>query len=205
MSPGLRCVLFDLDGVLADYDRGRRVEIFARHLGHRAEAVLAAIYASGIEDAADAGLLDAPSYLEALGRELDRDVDAEAWVDARRAASRVRSPMLDLAGRLRDRDIAVAVLSNNGMLMAERWPEIVPALLPLFEGRFFCSAQLQAAKPSPDAYLRCLGALAMPPVATLFVDDSDANVAGAREAGLMAHHFTDMPRLRSTLANRGLA
>lgn len=205
MSTAIRCVLFDLDGVLADYDRGRRVETFARHLGHRAEAVHAAIYASGIEDAADAGLLDAPTYLSALGRELDRDVDAEAWVDARRAATCVRPPVLELAGRLRDQGIAVAVLSNNGLLMAERWPVIVPTLLPLFERRFFCSAQLQAAKPSPAAYLRCLEALAMPPAATLFVDDSDANVAGARKAGLVAHHFTDLQQLRSALANCGLA
>lgn len=205
MSRAIRCVLFDLDGVLADYDRGTRVETLARHLGRRAEAVHAAIYASGIEDAADAGLLDAPSYLSALGRELDRDVDAGAWVDARHAATRVRPPMLELAGRLRDRDIAVAVLSNNGMLMAERWPSIVPALLPLFEGRFFCTAQLQAAKPSSATYLRCLGALAMPPSATLFVDDSDANVAGARDAGLVAHRFTDLPQLRRTLMTYGLA
>lgn len=112
--------------------------------------------------------------------------------------------MLELADRLRDRGIVVALLSNNGMLMAERWPEIVPALLPLFEGRLFCSAQLQAAKPSPDAYLRCLEALAMPPAATLFVDDSDANVAGARKAGLVAHRFTNLPQLRQTLMTHDL-
>jgi putative hydrolase of the HAD superfamily len=205
VKPTIRCVLFDLDGVLADYDRGTRVETLARHLAHRAEAVHAAIYASGIEDAADAGLLDTPAYLSALGRELDRGVDAAAWLDAGRAATRGRPPMLELAGRLRDRGVAVAVLSNNGMLMAERWPAIVPALLPLFEGRVFCSAQLQAAKPSPTAYLRCLEALAVPPVATLFVDDSGANVAGAREAGLVAHRFTDVPQFRRTLMTLGLA
>lgn len=67
MSPAIHCVLFDLDGVLADYDRGTRIETLARHLGRRAEAVHAAIYTSGVEDAGDAGMLDALSYLSALG------------------------------------------------------------------------------------------------------------------------------------------
>lgn len=199
------CVLFDLDGVLADYDRGTRVEILARQLGRHAEAVRAAIYASGIEDAADAGLLDTPAYLSALGRELGCTIDADSWVEARRAATRIRPAMLELAGALHGRGITVAVLSNNGTLMAERWLAIVPALFPLFEGRAFCSARLGAAKPSPVAYLRCLEALAVPPTAALFIDDNAANVAGAYAAGLRGHRFVDLPRLRQALAQYGLA
>ncbi|NUO71953.1 MAG: HAD family phosphatase [Frateuria sp.] len=204
MKPPIGCVLFDLDGVLADYDRGVRVATLARHLDRSAEAVHAAIYASGIEDAADAGRLDTPAYLSALGRELDCRVDADAWVDARRSATHVRQPMLALAGALRERGITVAVLSNNGSLMAERWPAIAPALFPLFEGRAFCSARLGAAKPVPAAYLRCLQTLAMLPATTLFVDDNAANIDGAREAGLAGHRFVDRPTLVGALAGFGL-
>ncbi|MEI7036254.1 HAD family phosphatase [Fulvimonas yonginensis] len=204
MNPPPRCMLFDLDGVLADYDRGVRVATLARHLDRRAKDVHAAIYASGIEDAADAGRLDTPAYLAALGRELDCTVPADAWVDARRAATRVRPPMLALAGALRERGLTVAVLSNNGTLMAERWPAIVPALFPLFEGRAFCSAVLGAAKPAPAAYLRCLDALALSPASTLFVDDNLANVDGARAAGLSGHCFVDRAALERTLADLGL-
>jgi putative hydrolase of the HAD superfamily len=199
------CVLFDLDGVLADYDRGTRVEVLARHLGRPAEAVRAAIYASGIEDAADAGRLDTPAYLSALRRELGCSIGADAWVDARRAATRPRPAMLELASELHGKGLTVAVLSNNGTLMAERWPAIVPALFPLFEGRAFCSARLGAAKPSPAAYLRCLQALSIPPAATLFIDDNAANVEGARAAGLAGHRFTDPDDLRQALERYGLA
>lgn len=200
-----RCVLFDLDGVLADYDRGTRVAVLARRLGRRTEAVHAAIYASGIEDAADAGRLDTSASLSALARALDGPVDEDAWVEARRAATRARPAVLALARALHGAGVAVAVLSNNSTLMAERWPAIVPALFPLFEGRAFCSGRLGAAKPSPAAYLRCLEALATPPAAALCVDDSAANVAGACAAGLAAHRFTSLPRLRQALARHGLA
>jgi putative hydrolase of the HAD superfamily len=199
------CVLFDLDGVLADYDRGTRVEVLAHHLGRRAEAVRAAIYASGIEDAADAGRLDTPAYLSALGRELGCAVPADAWVEARRAATRPRPAMLELAGELHGKGVTVAVLSNNGTLMAECWPAIVPTLFPLFEGRAFCSARLGAAKPSAAAYLRCLEALSIPPAAALFLDDNAANVEGARAAGLVGHRFVDLAGLRPVLGRYGLA
>jgi putative hydrolase of the HAD superfamily len=200
----IRCVLFDLDGVLADYDRDTRVDVLGRTLGRRAEAVHGAIYGSGIEDAADAGRLDTPSYLAALGRALGCTIDADAWVEARRAATRPRPAVLELARKLHANGVLVAVLSNNGTLMAERWRAIVPPLFPLFEGRAFCSAELGAAKPSPVAYLRCLEALAVPPVATLFVDDNIANIAGARAAGLAGHRFVDLAQLRQALGQHGL-
>lgn len=95
----------------------------------------------------------------------------------------------------------MAVLSNNGTLMAESIPAIVPAL---FADRAFCSASL-AAKPSPVAYLRCLDVLAGSPAPTVFVDDSAANVAGAREAGLVGHRFVDLLQLRRGLRALGLA
>jgi putative hydrolase of the HAD superfamily len=205
VTGAIGCVLFDLNGVLADYDRGVRVSTLAQRLGLRAQAVWSAIYGSGIEDAADAGLLDADAYLAALGRELDTVVDADAWVEARRAATHERPPMLALAARLKEQGIIVALLSNNGTLMGERWPAVVPALFPLFDGRAYCSGELRAAKPSPAAYLRCLQALAVAPPATLFVDDNAANVAGAREAGLAAHRFTDLADLLRALAGHGLA
>lgn len=201
----IHCVLFDLDGVLADYDRNTRVDVLGRALGRRADTVHAAIYASGIEDAADAGQLDTPAYLSALGRALDCTVGADAWVEARRAATRPRPAVLELARELHGNGVTVALLSNNGTLMAERWPAIVPPLFPLFEGRAFCSAGLGAAKPSPVAYLRCLEALGAPPVATLFVDDNVANIAGARAAGLAGHRFVDLAQLRQALEQHGLA
>src|SRR5690606_3261844 len=144
-----RCVLSDLDGMLAEYDRGTRVAVLARRLGRRTEAVHAAIYASGIEDAADAGRLDTSAYLSALARALDGPVDEDAWVEARRAATRARPAVLALARALHGAGVAVAVLSNNSTLMAERWPAIVPALFPLFEGRAFCSGQLGRPNPRP--------------------------------------------------------
>jgi putative hydrolase of the HAD superfamily len=203
MSAPLRCLLFDLDGVLADYDRQARVEHLARSLGRSPQAVHAAIYESGIEDAGDAGRLDAHAYLEALGNWLDCPVPAEAWVAARRVATRTRPDVQALAARLHGK-VALGLLTNNGELMARHLPEIVPELFPLFAGRAYAAAQFGAAKPAASAYRGCLAALGAEPGATLFVDDSPANVQGALDAGLQAHHYTDLPGLLGRLAEAGL-
>ena len=198
-----RCVLFDLDGVLADYDRQARVAHLAASIGATAADVHAAIYASGIEEAGDSGALDAAAYLAALADYLGRPVPADAWVAARRIATRVRPDVLELAGRLRGR-ATLGLLTNNGLLMAETLPRIVPDLFPLFAGRAYAAAQFGAAKPAAAAYLGCLAELGATPSRTLFIDDSAANVDGARAAGLHAHHYQDLAGLERALLVFGL-
>jgi putative hydrolase of the HAD superfamily len=204
VNHAIRCVLFDLDGVLADYDRDIRIDTLARLIHRSSVAVRAAIYESGIEDAADAGTLSANAYLDALSGELGVIVNTDDWTTARRAATCVRSDGLVLAESIASRGITVGLLTNNGWLMAQALPVIVPALFPLFAGRAFCAAQFGAAKPDAEAYIGCVKALGASPHATLFIDDNAANVQGARTAGLSAHQFIDMPDLSRALARWGL-
>lgn len=199
MKPALRCVLFDLDGVLADYDRQIRVEHLAQAIGCTAETVHAAIYRSGIEEAGDSGALDTDGYLAALSTYLACPVEAATWVAARRAATRIRPEVLDVACALAKRT-SVALLTNNGQLMADTLPQIAPALFPLFAGRAFAAAQFGAAKPDAAAFLGCLERLGTTPAATFFIDDSLANVEGARRAGLHAHHYQSLEGMRQALA-----
>ena len=203
MNEPLHCVLFDLDGVLADYDRQARVTHLAALLGATSAAVHAAIYESGIEEAGDSGALDTDAYLAALGDRLGSPVPVHAWVEARRIATRARPDVLELAARLHGR-VALGLLTNNGHLMAEALPNIVPELFPLFAGRAYAAARFGAAKPAAPAYLGCLAEIGATPARTLFIDDSLANVEGARAAGLHAHHFQDLARLRQTLLAFGL-
>jgi len=190
----LRCVLFDLDDVLVDYDRSIRVSHLAQAIGSTAQAVHAAIYESGIEDAADRGALTPQAYLDALGAQLQRRISEEDWTAARHAATRVRPDVLALARRVA-RSIPIALLTNNGVLMARQLPLIVPSLFPLFAGRAFATAEFGASKPDPGVYIACVERLGVPPETTLFVDDNEANVQGALAAGLHAHHYRDLTAL----------
>ena len=93
--------------------------------------------------------------------------------------------------RLQVLQLPLAVLTNNGALMAQALPTLLPELFPALQGRVFCSADFGLRKPAPEVFLRTLEALGVAPSRTLFVDDLFANVRGARAAGLHAETVRD--------------
>ena len=66
------------------------------------------------------------------------------------------------------------------------------------------SGDVRLIKPDVAIYRTHAEAFDLEPAATLFIDDSVANVEGARAAGWHAVHFTDAHRLRSDLASYGI-
>lgn len=67
------------------------------------------------------------------------------------------------------------------------------------------SGEVGIIKPDLAIYERHARDFGLTPAATLFIDDSLHNVAGARAAGWQAVHFTDAPTLADDLAARGIA
>ena len=102
-----------------------------------------------------------------------------------RAAVRPTAETLALAASVR-RQARVAVLTNNNLLVKRAADTVFPELRPIFGPNFFVSGEFHARKPEPEAYLRCLAHVGAAAEATLFVDDSARNVAGAERAGLQA-------------------
>jgi FMN phosphatase YigB (HAD superfamily) len=197
-------VLFDLDGVLVHYDRARRMEHLASSLGCDARHVAEALFGSGLESRYDRGELDTTQYLDQLGNALGTRVDRAAWASARGAAMRIETDCLDVLERVA-RQAEIAILTNNGPLLGEVLPDLLPALFPLFAGRVLCTATLGGSKPAPQVYLRALAQVRHAPHATLFLDDSVANVDGARAAGLRAECVPAPGELTAILADYGLA
>ncbi len=203
MEGRIELVLFDLDDVLYHYSRRRRAERLSEVTGIAPDAIRAAVWDSGLEAEGDRGALGREAYLQAFGERIGRPVSLADWVDARRAAVAPNGPMLALAARLRA-TTGIAVLTNNPELLTDHLDVICPELRPLFGERIFASASFGTAKPDVACFERCLAGLPVAPSAALFVDDLAENVAGARAAGLRAHHFTSVEALRRDLAACGL-
>ncbi|WP_447901296.1 HAD-IA family hydrolase [Stenotrophomonas sepilia] len=181
-------LLLDVDGVLVQYQRAQRVLHLAQVLDVTPAAVQAALFDSGLEAAHDIGTLQGPAYLARLGECLGRTVDVPSWIAARQAASHPQHAVLQ---RLQVLQLPLAVLTNNGALMVQALPILLPELFPALQGRVFCSADFGLRKPAPEVFLRTLEALGVAPSRTLFVDDLFANVRGARAAGLHAETVRD--------------
>jgi len=66
------------------------------------------------------------------------------------------------------------------------------------------SARIGVEKPQPEFYAAALEAAGVSAAEALFVDDAEANVAGAREAGIESHLFQSAAGLAAWLESKGL-
>ena len=203
MTAAIKLVLFDMDNVLCAYDRPTRVACLAEMAGTTSAAVHAAIWDSGFELLGDSGALEAADYLRGFGERIGYPLSLAEWVEARRRSMQADRAMLDIVASLR-KSVDIAVLTNNTTLVADHIDTLLPELRPLFGPGIYASAQFKTAKPDPECYRLCLSELDMRPEAVLFVDDLAANVAGARMAGLFAHHHTSVEAFRQVLSDYGL-
>jgi 2-haloacid dehalogenase len=108
----------------------------------------------------------------------------------------------ELVSRLREKAVPLYLLTNMpaGIFAArrERYP-----VLRRFDGAVV-SGEEGVLKPSPEIFARLQERYGLDPAATLFVDDAEVNVRGARAAGFRAHHFVDPPTLALELRECGL-
>jgi HAD superfamily hydrolase (TIGR01509 family) len=202
-KPAIRFVIFDMDGVLDRYDLDARLERLAAATGKSAEAIHAAIWKSGFEDAADAGKFSAEEYLKGFAERIGVPVSRAAWVAARRAAMHPDRDVLELAKRLKQR-AGIAVLTNNGFLVKDSFGELFPELPPLFGERLHVAAEFGAKKPDPEVYRRLVARHEIEPGMAMMVDDKPENVEGAEAAGLAGYRFSGIDGLRRELRARGL-
>ena len=108
-------------------------------------------------------------------------------------------------------DLMKALASANYSLFAlsDNVHEIVAYLKetydfwPLFEGAII-SAEVGVLKPSMEIYQRLLGDFNLQPQETVFLDDMQHNVDGAKAAGLHAFQFVDVDGARDDLRGLGV-
>ncbi len=186
----LKAVIFDRDGVLADFDLDR------------ARAALGSVLPFGLDELGRrlrafaervAPPLDGPGeraffarFTGELGAELGLDDAARVGL-ARFDPRAALSPYLDARGaleRARARHLRTGVLSNftlldlPGSLAAIGLGDLVDAALS--------AAMIGVAKPAPEAYRAIAAALDVDPASCLFIDNRPEHVAGAARVGMRA-------------------
>jgi putative hydrolase of the HAD superfamily len=196
-------VIFDVNGVLYDYDKPARLAHLARLTGRPAAEIDRLIWQSGFEDQGDAGALSAADYLDGFSARLAHHLSADDYTAALAASLRPIEPMLALARRLAAR-VVLATLTNNNFLVRDRMDQLYPRLRPIFGPHLCVSAAFGCRKPDPAVFRHTLARLGAAADQALFIDDSAANAEAASAAGLAAHHHTGQPALQARLATLGL-
>ncbi len=109
---------------------------------------------------------------------------------------------LEIVRELHAAGVPLHAITNFG---AEFWAAFRPTA-PIFDlfRDILVSGEEKLVKPDPAIYALAARRFGHAPGAMLFIDDSAANVAGARTCGWHAHHFIDAPTLRAELVEHDL-
>jgi len=198
----VRAVVFDIGGVLLDWDPRR---FYASLIPDPAELdrFLTEICTPDWNATLDAGRPFDEACGELAARHPDQAELIHAW---KRQDEMIAGEIPGTAAvddRLRAAGTPLYLLTNMPVdVFAARRARY--QVLRRFDGAVV-SGEEGVLKPSAEIFARLAGRYRLDPSATLFVDDAEVNVAGARAAGFAAHRFVGAPTLAACLREHGFA
>ena len=179
--------LFDFDETLYDYDFRIRLPALSLLTGVSQYELAKSWWAGGFERRAESGEWPTSAeYFEQFERVTGAKLTLEGWRETRMLASTPIPGSIDALRRAASLG-TVAVLTNNPSPFAESFPVLAPEVAARGGDRGLVSSDLGIRKPDAGIYRLALERFGMSPDHAFFTDDSDANVAGARAAGITGH------------------
>lgn len=198
-ASSIRAVIFDYGEVLCRIPPLDEFAPMARILNIAPERLVQRYMRNRVEY--DRGDVTAAQYWSAFAREsgvtlTDSQVDelnrrdCDLWWDLDPA-------LMDWTDRLRAGGIKAGVISNMFIGLAKEIRARAP-WLDRFDD-YTLSAEIRATKPDPAIYRHSLRQLGVNPREALFLDDREANIAGARAVGMEGLIYSTPARLREDL------
>ncbi len=190
---------FDLDKTLYWYDFRRRLPELSRLSGASQYRLASSWWADGYEARAEAGEWPTvEGYLDEFAKVTGgRRLLLEEWVYARSLAMTRMDGSIEALRRASELG-TVSLLSNNPAPLAAALPQLAPDVSEILGGNILVSCMLGARKPTRELYERAVAHYGCRAEDAFFVDDSPANVAGAREVGYTAHHLVTVDGVART-------
>lgn len=201
-----QALLFDLGGVILDVHLERTLAYWA------SAAALPALDADQLrsrfgEDEAyrrfECGAADAGEFYAVLGSQLGISLPQDAWHAGWLAMlGQVRADMAGLLAKL-SAELPLFLFSNTNAVHHAVWRHSCADVLRHFR-TCFVSHELGARKPNRQAFDAVVASIGVPASSILFLDDLQANVDGARGAGLRAERVTNHGDAVHALGRHGI-
>ncbi len=190
----LRAVLFDLGGVLVDYDHAATI------------AAVASISRAGIGEVRrtferagtdfGTGRLNGDGFYQLLSREVGLESGFQRFAEKLCISQTRVDAAIDYAVSLaRKEGVQVGIISNINEIHAEWVYRHLPELAQCQP--VIMSNEVGLVKPDPAIYQLALSRLGAAPSDAIFIDDSEANARGAEQigmAGIVHHEWRDTRR-----------
>ena len=202
-EPVRNIVVFDLGGVLVDWDPRHLYRKLFRNDEPAMEHFLASVCTDEWNRAQDAGR----SFAEGACLLKRQHPDKAELIDTYHARfdEMIAGPIagtVEILAELRDRGAPLYGLTNWS---AETYPLALKRFefLSWFHG-IVVSGDVGAIKPDPRIYGFMLARFAIDPQHAVYIDDNAANAEAARRFGIHGIHFTTSDALRRELVRLGL-
>lgn len=197
-------LLFDLGGVILNVHYERTADAFRKLGVTDFDRHFTQFKSSELFEQLERGEVDEAEFLEAFRAQTGLQATDEAIVEAWNAMlGELPADRLQLLSRL-SRHYRLFLLSNTNIIHLKGFYQIVADQYGidfdrLFEGSHY-SHELGARKPEPEAFRRVVSRHRLNPHRTLFIDDSQPNLDGARKAGLRVQIHPSNQDLKASIA-----
>ena len=196
-------IVFDLGGVLIDWDRRHLYRKMFNGRPEEMEYFLDNVCTLPWNSELDAGR----PFSEAIAAKIAEFPECEPYITAyhSRWSEMIKGPIIDtvaIFAKLRQAGYPTVALSNWS---AEKFPVVKHQFdfLSWFD-EIYLSGELKLVKPDPAIYHVLLERLDREPQACLFIDDSLANIQAAKRIGFRVIQFQSPAQLRSELISLGI-
>ena len=199
-----RLVVFDLGGVLIDWDPRYLYEKLFTDPAEM-DRFLGEVCNNKWNLEQDRGRTFADAVEEAAERHPGHRLHIEAYFS--RWLEMIRGPITGTVQVLEELDARGEELVALSNWSSETFPLVRHDPIYAFLHRFrqiFISGELKLVKPDPAIYRHVLEATGRAAGECFFIDDNVENVEAARALGIRAHQFTSPESLRLDLARHGL-
>ena len=178
-------LLFDLGGVIFTLDWQRMFDRWSRDSGVPAAQIAAKFRFDAPYERHERGEIGERAYYASLRASLGIDITDAQFAQGWGAIFADEIPETVALLRSLRGEIPLYAFSNSNLAHAKVWRQRFASGLAVFD-RIFVSCELGARKPEREAFEAIAHATGVALERLLFFDDTEANVDGARAAGLPA-------------------
>lgn len=202
-QPGqLKTLIFDLGNVLIFYCPKRMCRQIAQVCSLEEDVVKNVLFESDLGEKHERGLISVREFYDHFCTLTGTTPSYEELIHAGRDIFWPNRDLISQLSHFKQQNIQLLLLSNTCDLHFD----YIFQTYPIFQhfDSLILSHKVGMRKPEPSIYEHALSKACGSPEECLFVDDLEANVEGARAAGLPAHQFTDTPNFLSHLSENGM-